>query len=246
MSSQRRNLRRGLTLVTGVTLAVGIPVAIAAPLMGKSTLLESEGGLLETLSWVAWLLAFAGSLWGALRAARSHDRSAAGLLGVLALMAGLRELDAHVWLTPVKIGEYGVRYKISWWLDARVPLWLKLGWATLFLGGLLVLVIPALRLRRSAMRLLRNADPSLVLLLCSFVCLAIGFGVDDGLRGSRLLSHKTRQVIEEASELIGALLFLWSVALECRAPWTSRSPAGGLVRGVSENTGEVESTQPPE
>jgi hypothetical protein len=150
---------------------------------------------------------------------------AGGALSVLALLAALRELDAHIFLNPATIGEYGVRYKISWWLDSGVPLWLKLGWATLFLGVLFLLVFPALRLRHSAMRLLRNADPPLVLLLACFVFLTIGFGIDDLLRGSRRISFNTRQVIEEMSELIGALFFLWSASLQCRTPWCSRLPA---------------------
>jgi hypothetical protein len=221
----RGNLRRALTCTAGVVLAVVISTAIAAALMGESTILQREGGVLETLSLVCWVLAFAISLWSALKAARFDDRLAGGALGGLALLAALRELDAHILLNPATIGEYGVRYKISWWLDTGVPLWLKLGWATLFLGVLFLLVFPGLRLRQSAMRLLRNADPPLVLLLACFVFLAIGFGIDDLLRGSRRISFNTRQVIEETSELIGALLFLLSASLQSRTPWCSRLPA---------------------
>lgn len=50
---------------------------------------------------------------------------------IITAVAAAREMDAHVLLNPETIGEFGVRYRIDWWLDGDVSFLRKLTWAAI-------------------------------------------------------------------------------------------------------------------
>ncbi len=176
-----------------------------------------EDGLIEESQVLIWAqsgligLAF----WWACRAPR--QRWLVFWLGLLAALAGARELDLHIRLNPQSLGEWGVRYRLDWWTDGQVPLKVKAAWAGAAVALGLALSVPPMLARPRPFRWLRRGHLASWLLSCAFACLALGWVMDDVLRGA-FESHVQLDV-EELAELAGAVLFLFAVLF-----WISEPP----------------------
>jgi len=204
------------------TACLALPIAVAcyaaSLLSPRGSAIFQEGEIVEDISVGVWAAGMLAGLWGSLRARNCAQRLVLAWLAGIALLAGLREIDLHTALNPDTLGEYGVRYKLSWWLSGATPLWLKAGWAGLFLAVAFGLAYPPLRARGTLLRLLREGDVRLLLLCMASVFLALGFAVDDLLRGSAAVKFETRQFLEETSELIGAVIYVLAVLELARRP----------------------------
>lgn len=191
------------------TLWIGLFVAATAPwliaLSPDTRTLSAEGGVLESAQLGLWSLSVAASIAVAARARGRQARWGTALLGLMASAALARELDLHIWLNPAHLGEWGVRYRIDWWLDGKVPILLKLGWA---LVGLVVAGVVGLMAYQARGRP-RWSEARPRLFVAAGVCLFTGFVCDDLLRNRVDLA--TAQLVEELAELVGALLFLAAV-----------------------------------
>jgi hypothetical protein len=209
-------------VVAGITVLV----AITAVLLPTGNSLHDEDGPLETLSILFWVTSLLISFGTACRPFGPASRFMAMWTGWIAVLAALRELDLHIRLNPKHLGSLGVRYRLDWWLSGEVNPWLKLGWATLFLTAFLLLFYPPLKLRGVLMRLLRQGDPLVGLIVLSTVFLGGGFVIDDLLRPVQFVSLPVKQLVEETSELIGAVLFCFSMILQWRHPLAMRITPG--------------------
>lgn len=210
---------------------IAAPIAVlsfaASLVFPGDTKLYAENGPLELISAILWGLIMLGGLGAALRAPNCTQRLLLAWFAGLALLAGLREFDLHTALNPDTLGEFGVRYKLSWWLDGSVPLWLKLGWGVLFVLVLGGVSYPPWRTRRELYSLVVRLDPRLLMFGSAFVFLALGFVVDDLLRGSKYVKFETRQMLEETSEFIGACLYGFAVSFLARYPLGQSSALEG-------------------
>jgi len=212
--------------ITIVTVAAGS--AVAAMLLPSAAPLSGEGGVIEFLSWILWAIAVVLSLCTCFRWRERADRLTAAWMAFVALMAGLRELDAHVYLNPDYFGGFGVRYRMDWWLDGNVSPWLKLGWlAVAFVVLVFVIYIPW-TVRLPVFRMACRGDAMVALFFLAIPLLGIGFVMDDTLRGTKLIPPAARQVIEETSELLGATMFLASAWLRWRFPLAAHLRTVGL------------------
>jgi hypothetical protein len=199
---------------------LAVIVGLAALFLPSLAPLSREGGVMEVLSLVFWGGAMVIAVWAAARQREAGDRLAAGWTGLIALLAFLREMDLHTALNPQVLGRFGVRYRIDWWLDQRVNLWLKLAWLAVFLALLLALAYPPWALRRRIFQLVRKGDPMVGLFVVAIAMSFGGFVFDDLLRKTTLLSMEIRQTAEETSEMLGAAAFLVSAFLQCpRRQW---------------------------
>jgi hypothetical protein len=116
-----------------------------------------------------WAVAIIFSLATIYRQRERNDRLLAMCLGTAALLAGLRELDLHHALGPDVLGDYGMRFRIAWWLDGDVNFALKVGWLIVFalLGTLLA--YPLWKVRPPVLTLARRGIAMRgILILSSF------------------------------------------------------------------------------
>jgi hypothetical protein len=213
-----------------IAAAVGFGVVLlAAALVPKGVELQKEGGVLESLSVLLWALAAAIAFGATLRKRLTDDRWLAFWMGCIAVLAGLRELDLHVWLNPDHLGSWGVRFRLDWWLGGAASPWFKLGWASVFLGLACLMVYPPLRLRRELLQRLRVGEVVIGLLGLAVIFLALGFIIDDILRPVRFLGHNAKQLIEETSELVGAAFYAASSMAQWRRPAPDASMSGEIT-----------------
>lgn len=215
--------------------AAGISVAVAlvsAWLQGGD-LLFREHGVLEVVSLGFWMLSGLLGFALATRSTGPASRLMAAWTGWMSVLAALRELDLHGWLNPQHLGALGVRYRLDWWLNGDVSIWLRLGWAAAFLTVSVFALYPPVKLRRVLWRLVREGDAFTGLLVLAMGFLALGFVIDDLLRPVRFVSAETKRLIEETSETIGAGLFCVGVGLLWRKPIRSRLDQLGLEPAVS-------------
>ncbi|HWQ91255.1 MAG TPA: hypothetical protein VN673_06265 [Clostridia bacterium] len=208
--SNPENFSRLLCWAAALALITILAVCAAAWLLPAGTDLARENGVIENGSVALWCLTLLLSIVLAIRA-EAAQRLLFVWTGALALVAGARELDAHIWLNPDHLGRFGVRYRTRWWVDDSVPLWLKLGWGLFFLILLWLVLYPPIKHMRVLFSGLRRGSRGVGLLVLAMGFLALGFVMDDLLRTSQALSVGTRQMIEETSEIIGAVLFLFGV-----------------------------------
>lgn len=209
--------------VVAVVVSVATAVFVAVLLVSDKSLLYKENSILENASIVVWAISAVFAVSIAIAPVAREDRLLGLWLFVLSLLATLRELDAQILLNPKTLGEYGVRYKISWWLDGSVPILLKLAWGLLFLGIAFLLLWPVFKARLRLQQMVRTLDLRVLLFGAALVFLAMGFAVDDLMRGSTLVTLETRQMVEETSELIGSIVFLLATREHrdtARAPMT--------------------------
>jgi hypothetical protein len=193
-------------------------VVIWAALLPSLAPLSRENGVFETTSLRFWGAAFVAGLFTFRKYPEARDRWAAGWTMLVSLLAFLREMDAHVLLNPDHLGRFAVRYRIEWWLNGSVSIWLKLGW--LALGGALFLVLlyPLVAMRLPFVRMTMRGDAIIGLFVAAVIFSGMGVVTDDLLRGSKWIPFNIRQVIEEGSEMLGSAAFFGSTMLRWRNP----------------------------
>ncbi len=167
-----------------------------------------EGGPVETAQFWLWSISAVVALAMSHRPRDARIRALLRTLGMLAVLAAAREQDLHIWLNPETFGQYGVRYRMDWWLDANVPLGLKAGWLAGFatIGGGLYLV--ARKAAPLVKEMINARAPAALMLAAAVVSLLIGYVLDDLMRG---VFSDWRHALEETAELIGPIFYLWAV-----------------------------------
>jgi hypothetical protein len=199
-------------------------LVLAYSLAARPALLHAEGGPIEDIQFGGWLVGALVCAVLALRGRRRGDRLMPAWLGVLAVGCAARELDLHEKLNSDVIGSLGVHYRIDWWLDGAVPLWLKAGWALVALVVLALVVLPPLLVRPPTARLLRAGDAGTWLLLLAGLLLFGGYAFDDLFgRGRFIEDVQVTKAIEESLELGGVAAFLGSVLAGFGAPLSVRA-----------------------
>ena len=187
-------------------------VLIAA--MGQRAVLE--GGPVEVMQLVIWAVAgWIGLFCGGRRRGLRTRLWLVGM-GVVALAALARELDAHVLLNPETLGSLGVRYRADWWLDGSVPVLLKLGWLVVFgaigVGSFGMLAASHMPLSKR----FRGGALVTALLVVAVLGLVGGWATDDLLRWVLMPIHDWAIAVEETLEVIGPAAYaacLGAVAL---------------------------------
>ncbi len=223
--SQRVPVRRFWWVkVAFVFAALGLGTAAVLYMsLDSPAFLHAEGGPIETIQLVSWYLAAAISFAACARGPRRDDRLLCGWRGVLALAIAARELDLHERLNSDVIGKFGVHYRLDWWLDGSIPIWLKAGWGMIALAGILLLLLPPLLVRPPTVRLLRVGDTSTWMFLIAFGMLILGYALDDFLgRGTIVESIQITQALEELAELAGVGAFVSSCLALLFVPYSVR------------------------
>lgn len=150
-------LKAGVPALCVIAASIALALAFSIP-MGEASLgLTSEGGLIENLTLALYALVL-------VAAVIMHPRGyrAAGLVGLMAVLMALREVDAHKAFTT-----YGV-FKTRLYVSPDVPLSEKI-FAALAVIALVVMMVQALR---AAWGYLRHRAPQAgvtLLVLCGFV-----------------------------------------------------------------------------
>ena len=124
---------RSLPALTVIVVCMAAALAFSLGLGARALNYTQEGGIIETLTVVLY-----GAVLVAAIVASLGGNRASGLIGLLALLMGLREMDAHKAFTT-----YGV-FKTRLYVSPDVPLAEKLI-AGLIVIGLLVLVVMTIR-----------------------------------------------------------------------------------------------------
>jgi hypothetical protein len=207
---------RPLKWVPLSALAVLILVSAFSGYLRNHEIIYRENGVLESLSVTLWCIGALLGFWATFRKATAENRLLAFLMASIALLAALREVDAHIWLNPQHFGSLGVRYRVDWWLNPEVSLPVKLGWGIVFLTILTSLAYPLIRLRRSLYHSVRAGAPVPLLILAAVLFLGVGFAFDDLLRHASWVASNTRQLMEETAEVLGAFLYLTAVIVHLR------------------------------
>ncbi|MFG0285582.1 MAG: hypothetical protein ACF8R7_14285 [Phycisphaerales bacterium JB039] len=202
-----------LGLCAACALAV-VTAALYARAFGWENLFV-EGSWAEIAQQIVWV---AGACWAWWRIPRvaGRDRWMVFWLAVMASLAAAREQDLQKYLNPKRFGDYGVHFKINWWLDGSVPLWLKAGWALVGLILVAAVTVPLLRARPRLVLLTLGLDRAVWLFGAGGALLVVGYGADDLFGRGQVMSLTASEVLEETCELIGALLIVWSIALTAR------------------------------
>jgi hypothetical protein len=221
--------------VAAAASGVALTVTLAAVVLPTSEVLVREGGMLEGLSVGLWVLACLAAFVLAVRSSHGNHRLLAAWMGVMAGLAALRELDLHVWLNPKHLGALGVRFRLDWWMSGEVNPWLKVGWMAFSLVIGFVVFYPPAKLRRLLWRRFLEGDTIVGLLVFAAAFLGFGYVIDDILRPVRFLSSGTKQLVEETSEMIGAILYCACTVLQWRrdGPEASQSDADPVGRDTS-------------
>lgn len=208
---------------------VVLTLIIAAQFVPSLRSLSQEGGLIEILSVISWGVTIAFSVGAAFRWQTLADRLLALWLGCLALLAGLRELDSHHALSPDHLGAYGVRFRISWWLDGNVNPALKVGWLAVFIALLAVLIYPPWKLRLPVWSMARRGNAMFGILILAFFFCGMGGFIDDQLRRTTFIPKDLRHLTEETSEMLGAMAFAVSTWLGWAFPLAAQVRSANLV-----------------
>lgn len=207
-------------------------VAIGVTVVGSATLVAlypdtdwavSEFGPLEWFHNTMWGVAI---VLAAIALAKLRDRTTRLMdfwLLLLATGALARELDLHMLLKPDgALGAFGMRYRIDWWLNAEIPLWLKLAWLIVNIALLAGLALPLLLARAPTLRLLRAGDGASWTFLIAVGFLGIGYAADDLLGRGQFIEPLQSRWIEETSEGLGAVMFAVSAAISLMNPLGAR------------------------
>ena len=165
-----------------------------------------------------WALSAVVALATASAPRRPLDRAVAAWLGILALLALVRELDLHELLqvsTPI-------HFRPRWLLESDASLWWKAGVLGLVLAGVAVVFVPPIALPIPWRTLLRRGDRVTWLLLAALGCLAAGYLLDDIVGRWAGVDRAQTKIVEEALELVGAVAFWMAVEAERARPLTTR------------------------
>ena len=178
----------------------------------------SEGQAVQTAQAVVWALSAVVALATASAPRRPLDRAVASWLGILALLALVRELDLHELLhtsTPV-------HFRLRWLLESDASIWWKAGVLGLVLAGVAVVLVPPIALPIPWRTLLWRGDRATWLLLWALGCLSAGYLLDDIVGRWAGVDRTQTKIVEEALELVGVVAFWMSVEAERARPLTAR------------------------
>ncbi|MEM9065802.1 MAG: hypothetical protein AAGB51_09970 [Planctomycetota bacterium] len=181
--------------------------------------LVREYGPVELAQAGAWWVSAAVALFSAgLGRHGLRGRALLGWLGVLSVLAFAREFDMHESLNPEVLGDWGVRYRADWWLDAATPVAVKLLWASAALFLVVGVFMPLLIARPHPLRQLLVGHPATVVLGLAVAAMAMGYVMDDLLGRDQFIPWTMTEGIEESFELIGAVLWFAGILLAVRSP----------------------------
>lgn len=199
---ERRTLRQPRRWVWAIWAVLPILAGAMISVIGGDQTVVAEGGHIESMQVGLLVVTAVVAFLFAQRIKNRQSSSMTCLLGVFALLAMARELDLHVWLNPEKLGDWGVRYRIDWWLDGQVPIKIKLVWLAVFatVGGVLGWLMVRLRGPVSW----RSTRARLLIFTVFFYF--VGFTCDDLLR--HRVDLRVAQWIEEIAELFAAAALL--------------------------------------
>lgn len=173
-----------------------------------------ENGPVENLQVICWCLSLVLGLVIAFKPTQVRDRVFGAWLALLAGLAILRELDRHVLLNPETLGEWGVRYRIDWWLSAETPVLVRLVWLVAGAALLTSLILPFTYAAPKFVVHLRARDGAWWLLTLAVAALFLGYAFDDLLGRDQFVASSITKAVEESFELLGAGLWtagLWSL-----------------------------------
>jgi hypothetical protein len=195
---------------------VAVGVGLWAAVRGVPGALLAEDGPLEVFEAVAWFACAATAFGLGWRTPDARGKWGVALLGVLATLAGLRELDAHVHFNPETLGAWGVRYRWDWWTSAQSPVGPRVLWGAIGLLVAAALIVPMVKARAQPLRQLRSGHPGTWLFCLAGGALATGWVLDDVLRG--MLSKEPAKLAEELAELVGVSLYFACVVASIADP----------------------------
>lgn len=168
----------------------------------------------------AWVLAAALGIVGVLRWHRPRERLFGAGLVLVCIAAGLRELDAHLWIGPRLIGDWGMHFRIDWWLSASAPVLPRLLWLGGGIAAATVLVWAGLKVWPRVLLLVWSRDRAWMLFVLAVVLLFCGYAMDDLVGRGQFVPKVYTKAVEESAELLGAILFASAVGLHA---WVSLS-----------------------
>jgi hypothetical protein len=179
--------------------------------------LFSEGHVVQAAQAVVWALS-AIVAFATASSRRGLDGGVSAWLGVLALLALLRELDLHELLhatTPI-------HFRLRWLLESDTSIWWKAGVVSLVLTVAAVVLAPLIVLRARWRTLLGHGDRETWLLVAALGCLAAGYLLDDIVGRWAGMDRAWTKPVEETLELAGAVAYWVSVEGERARPLTTR------------------------
>lgn len=207
-------------------LPVGALIAASAVVLslGFEGVVQESHTLIERSQVGGWLLTGVCAAAGCLRQARLRGVFLLWWIGVLAMLAGVRELDFQVLVNPENIHMLGlsedaaIRWKPSWWTGGETALGVKLAWALGLIGTTAAVLVPfALARFPWPSRLLRR-DGFAWLLAVGFGLLAAGMVFDDLARPLAKAGYSV-SIYEELIELAGvACVLAWTAWLGFGSP----------------------------
>lgn len=192
-----------MALLTSVTLELIFGVDRAT----------AESGPAENAQVGLWCLSVIGAMASALQAGPGRERWFCAWLAVMAALAAARELDTHFWLNPEYLGDWGVRYRVAWWLKRSTPVLPRVMWGGIGLLAAASVSVLLLKSRPHMVNALRRGDPMAWSFAAAVLALGIGYAADDLLEPGRFVDPLTSRVVEESAETVGAACFLAGVAV---------------------------------
>lgn len=194
----------------------------------------AESGLIDPSQPWIWGLTGLFAAFGCARSAVRRDTLFFFWMGMLATLAGLRELDLHVLINPSNIHllglepEHAVRFRSRWWLSIETPILVRIAWLALFLVGAGVLFAPFIAARVRWKKLALARDPFAWSFGVAFAFLAGGYLIDDILLRLADAPPSSVKQIEELSELIGQFVLIAAIVLAIRkGPYERARPLFG-------------------
>lgn len=163
----------------------------------------AEGGPIEAAQILFWVfpatLAIGGACWVA-----KGVRPVLVFLGGMGLAAGAREADLHILMNPGTLGDWGVRYRLRWWMSTHDPILPRLMWLAIFLA----IGVITVHVSRKALPVIWTKHRWMPrLLLMMIIAGALGWISDDILRPLQQYSSLP-PAAEETFETISGLLFV--------------------------------------
>lgn len=218
-------------MVTALFVVIAVAsLVVTRIVVGKIERPLEEAGPMEILQASIVGTAALGAVLGAMRSA-AGSKGWPAFLGVAALMVFAREADVWMLLNPKHFGEFGVRYRLDWWINGGVALWLKLAWATVFATIGAAMAVTLANGWRQAIREHRAGNPTIKLLLLSAGMYLVGYAFDDLVGRDQFVPNWVTMTLEESVELVGACLLLATCV-------------PGMRRWLAPGVGETAKTNP--
>lgn len=167
---------------------------------------HEELGLLELIQLGVWCLAVLSAGVVAPRIQNAKAFWSTVFLGVLCVLALMRELDMHILLNPKTLGDWGVRFRWDWWVSLSAPVLPRLMWAAIAGVTFVAVFVPFWKSRGKPD--FSKARPRLFVL--ALVFLFLGFSADHLIR--HFMLSETVRFFEEYFELIGSVL-VWAAVM---------------------------------